>query len=88
MLNRRNEKRKFDVRSVSYSMKNPKHRPETKVLTGADGKKWQLHWAKMKTQNQKLMYMEGVADALASKMMSRNTGFISVIYFFYYYYDL
>ena len=44
MLNRRNEKRIFDARLVSDSMKNPELRPETKVRR-AGGKKWQLHWS-------------------------------------------
>ena len=45
MLNRRNEKSKFDARLVSDSMEKPERRRETKVRTGADGRKWQLHWS-------------------------------------------
>ena len=50
MLNRRNEKRKFDVfdaRLVSDSMENPERRPHTKVRRATDGGLWQMTWHKL-----------------------------------------
>ena len=41
MLNRRNEKRDFDVRLVSHSMENPERRPYTK------GRRYFSRWRTM-----------------------------------------